>query len=256
MLCAPVIARPADVRRAFVERRAAGGLQPGEIEPAALFRSVMLRALPMDGEKPDTNDGEPPRYRFVMSMSTPDEAHDLVMQDWDLSRFSQNPVAFFNHNSWGLPIGKWVDLSVTDIAPGVKALTGAFVPSDATETSRAVARQLAEGVLNACSVGFIPGKMTDRSKYPTDDPRWAQRGYVYEAPRLMECSIVGTPMHPDAIAQRSTDAAEPPAPADVSAETPAHVTEAETAPADADADALDLIERALAALFPVSTSSV
>jgi hypothetical protein len=72
----------------------------------------------------------------------------------------------------------------------------------------------------------------------------------------MECSIVGTPMHPDALAQRSTDDAEAPAPADVSAETPAHVTEAEAAPADADADALDLIERALAALFPVSTSSV
>jgi phage head maturation protease len=139
----------------------------------------------------------------------------------------------------------------------VKALTGSFVPSDATETSRAVARQLAEGVLNACSVGFIPGKMTDRSKYPTDDPRWAQRGYVYEAPRLMECSVVGTPMHPDAIAQRSTDAETPaPAPADVSAETPATVTEAEAAPADTDTDALDLIERALAALFPVSTSSV
>lgn len=254
MLCAPVIARPADVRRAFVERRAAGGLQPGEIEPAPLFRSLMLRALPMPEETP--SEGEPPRYRFVMSMSTPDEAHDLVMQDWDLSRFSQNPVAFFNHNSWGLPIGKWVDLSVTDIAPGVRALTGAFIPSDATETSRAVARQLAEGVLNACSVGFIPGKMTDRSKYPTDDPRWAQRGYVYEAPRLMECSIVGTPMHPDAIAQRSSEDAETHAPADVSAETPAHVTEAEAAPADADADALDLIERALAALFPVSTSSV
>ena len=256
MLCAPVIARPADVRRAFVERRAAGGLQPGEIEPAPLFRSLMLRALPMGDEKP--NDGEAPRYRFVMSMSTPDEAHDLVMQDWDLSRFAQNPVGFFNHNSWGLPIGKWVDLSVTDVAPGVRALTGSFVPSDATETSRAVARQLAEGVLNACSVGFIPGKMTDRSKYHTDDPRGAQRGYVYEAPRLMECSIVGTPMHPDAIAQRSTDDAETTAPADVSAETPAHVTEAEAAPADA--DALASVERALAdafaGLFPVRTTSL
>jgi phage head maturation protease len=180
------------------------------------------------------------------------------MQDWDLSRFSQNPVAFFNHNSWGLPIGKWVDLSVTDIAPGVKALTGAFVPSDATETSRAVARQLAEGVLNACSVGFIPGKMTDRSKYPTDDPRWAQRGYVYEAPRLMECSIVGTPMHPDAIAQRSTDDAETPAPApaDVSAETPAHVTEAEAAPVDPLASVERALADAFAGLFPVRTTSL
>jgi len=253
MLCAPVIARPADVRRAFVERRAAGGLQPGEIEPAPLFRSVMLRALPMDGEKPAA-EGEPPRYRFVMSMSTPDEAHDIVMQDWDLTRFSQNPVAFFNHNSWGLPIGKWVDLAVTDIAPGVKALTGSFVPSDATETSRAIARQLAEGVLNACSVGFIPGKTTDRSKYPTDDPRWAARGYVYEAPRLVECSVVGTPMHPDAIAQRSSDDAEAPAPADVSAEAPAHVIGAEAA------DPLASVERALAdafaGLFPVRTTSL
>jgi hypothetical protein len=246
MLCAPVIARPADVRRAFIERRAAGGLSAGETEPAPLFRSLMLRALPMPGEAP--SGGESPRYRFVMSMSTPDEASDLVMQDWDLSRFAQNPVAFFNHAAWGLPIGKWADLAVTDIAPGVKALTGVFVPSDATETSRAVARQLSEGVLNACSVGFIPGKMTDRSKYPTDDPRWAPRGYVYEAPRLMECSIVGTPMHPDAIAQRA--AGQPPAPP---ADAPAALPPDEETPAP---DALDLIARALAGLFPVTASSV
>lgn len=206
-----VIATPQMIQRDYAARREAGALMPGETAPAPVYRAAMLRALPdaapmEDGEdEAEKPSAGPARYPFIMSAATPDGARDIVEQDWDLSRFMGNPVAFFNHSSWALPIGRWEKVRVEG---GV--LRGDFIPSQAHDLAESVAKMLAEGTLRAASVGFVPGAVTDRSKYPTDHPYHSQRGYVFSRPMLLECSIVGVPMHPEAVSERS---AEPDAPA-------------------------------------------
>lgn len=259
MLYGTIYATPQSVQRQYVERRAAGQLAPDEVAPQHCYRALLGMELDPEGE--DKPKREPGRYPFVMSVGTPDGANDVVEQSWKLDRFNANPVAFFNHRSWGLPVGKWENVRVEG---GV--LRGDFVATEATEEGRTIRAMLDERVLRAASVGFIPGKVTERNKYPTTHPLYAERGYVFSENNLFECSIVGVPMHPDAT--REERSAEPePAPAPEAAPAPA----AEPATLDFDAVEraiaaygqrpaddgqtldLDAVERAVMALFPITT---
>lgn len=238
IIVAPVCATPEAVTRDYAGRKAAGALLPGETEPARVYRALLGMEGDPEGEEPKR---EPGRYPFVMSVGTPDGADDVVEQTWDLKRFAANPVAFFNHRSWGLPVGRWERVRVEG---GV--LRGDFVPTDASEEGRTIRAMLDEKTLRAASVGFVPGKVTERSKYPTDHPLYAARGYVFSENNLLECSIVGVPMHPDATMERAAD----PAPASA----PVTETKSATPPDDGPDFDLDALERAFAAQFPVTVS--
>lgn len=238
IIVAPVCATPEAITRDYAGRKAAGALMPGETEPARVYRALLGMEVDPEGEEPKR---EPGRYPFVMSVGTPDGADDVVEQTWDLKRFAANPVAFFNHRSWGLPVGRWERVRVEG---GV--LRGDFVPTDASEEGRTIRAMLDEKTLRAASVGFVPGKVTERSKYPTDHPLYAARGYVFSENNLLECSIVGVPMHPDATMERAAD----PAPASA----PVAETKSATPPDDGPDFDLDALERAFAAQFPVTVS--
>lgn len=239
IIVAPVCATPDAITRDYAGRKAAGALMPGETEPARVYRALLGMEVDPEGEEPKR---EPGRYPFVMSVGTPDGADDVVEQTWNLARFAANPVAFFNHRSWGLPVGRWERVRVEG---GV--LRGDFIPTDASEEGRTIRAMLDEKTLRAASVGFVPGKVTERSKYPTDHPLYAARGYVFSENNLLECSIVGVPMHPDATLQeRAAD----PAPA----AAPVAETKSATPPDDGPDFDLDALERAVRDLFPVTVS--
>jgi hypothetical protein len=251
---AACVATPEQVTRRYAERVEGGQTLPGEAPPAALYRSVMLRALPDamspgEGEGEDKPDDSPERYTFVMSAATPDRADDIVEQDWDLEAFMKNPIAFYNHNAWDFPIGYWRNVRVER-----GMLMGELVPTPVPGHERAiiVAGLLKAGTLRAVSVGFVPTTVTERSKFPTTHAYYAPRGYAYGKPKLMECSPVGIPMHPDATSQR---AAEPPP---VAPEVPPVVEPepaAEVAPVtEADTFDIDKMTKAFADLFPVFVS--
>lgn len=239
IIVAPVCATPEAITRDYAGRKAAGALMPGETEPARVYRALLGMEVDPEGEEAPKR--EPGRYPFVMSVGTPDGADDVVEQTWDLARFAANPVAFFNHRSWGLPVGRWERVRVEG---GV--LRGDFVPTDASEEGRTIRAMLDEKTLRAASVGFVPGKVTERSKYPTDHPLYAARGYVFSQNNLLECSIVGVPMHPDATMERAAD----PTPAP----TPVAEAKSATPPDDGPDFDLDALERAVRDLFPVSVS--
>lgn len=242
MLYGFTYATPQTVLRRYTERRDAGQLAPDEAAPAPLYRALMQMEIVERAVGEESSAEGPRRYPFIMSVGTPDGADDIVEQSWVLSRFVQNPVGFLNHNAWGLPIGRWEDVRVEG---GV--LCGWFVPSEAHDLARTVRVMLDEKNLRCASVGFIPGEVTDRSKYPTDHPLYAARGYVYRNNLLIECSIVGIPMHPDATLQeRAAD----PAPA------PAPVAETKSAAPPDDGPDFDFeaLAKAVRDLFPVTTS--
>lgn len=243
IIVAPVCATPEAITRDYAGRKAAGALMPGETEPARVYRALLGMEVDPDPEGEETPKREPGRFPFVMSVGTPDGADDVVEQTWNLARFAANPVAFFNHRSWGLPVGRWERVRVEG-----GALRGDFIPTDASEEGRTIRAMLDEKTLRAASVGFVPGKVTERSKYPTDHPLYAARGHVFSENNLLECSIVGVPMHPEATLQERT--ADP-------APTPAPVAEAKSAAPPDDLPALDALAqtmRAFSELYPVSVS--
>jgi hypothetical protein len=249
---AAVLATPEQVTRRYAERVEAGQTTPGEHAPAPLFRSVMLRVLPEtmspgEGEGEDKPDDSPDRYPFVMSAAAPDRAEDIVEQDWDLEAFQANPIGPYNHNTWDFPVGKWANVRVER-----GMLMGDFVPTPVPEHDRAiiVAGLLKAGALRAASVGFVPTTVTERSKFPTSHAYYAQRGYVYGRPKLLECSIVNVPMHPSATSQR---AAEPPP---VAPEVPPVAEAAPAAPVEADTFDLGTLEQSIAALADLFPTSV
>jgi hypothetical protein len=79
---------------------------------------------------------------------------------------------------------------------------------------------------------------------------YAERGYVFSENNLLECSIVGVPMHPEETMEGKAAA---PAPEP----DPAPVTESKAALPPDDLLALDALAqtmRAFSALFPVTVS--
>jgi hypothetical protein len=249
---AAVLATPEQVTRRYAERVEAGQTTPGEHAPAPLFRSVMLRVLPTETMSPgegedEPSDDAPDRYPFVMSAAAPDRAEDIVEQDWDLAAFMDNPIGPYNHNTWDFPVGKWMNVRVER-----GMLMGDFVPTPVPGHERAiiVAGLLKAGALRAASVVFVPTTVTERSKFPTTHAYYAQRGYVYGRPKLLECSIVNVPMHPSATSQR---AAEPPPAAPEAPPVVEAAPAPEVAPvAEAEANTFDFgaLESELAKMFP------
>lgn len=183
-------------------QRLAGSVGASPLDLA--YRSVLRYDSTGAPEPIEDDEDKPQGYRFVMSDAQPDRADDIVEQGWDLREFIENPVAPYNHNYSAPPIGRWEDVAVEG---GV--LRGTLIPTPVQSypLSLTVAALLEAGTLRTCSVGFRPSAVLARSSLPEDDPRYADRGYVYALPRLLECSPTPMPMNPRAARLRTTDAA-------------------------------------------------
>ena len=114
----------------------------------------------------------------------------------DLSAFQRNPVMLWNHNRDGhgtvnaqLPIGYWKDLHVKD---GV--LTGLPVFDEKDEFALRIKQKYESGILNACSMGFMPLEWSDA-------PEMLKPGQTVATGtkcRLLEVSICDIPSNANA----------------------------------------------------------
>ena len=182
----------------------------GSAGASPLALSYRTRMLPgdigaeaMDGMEPDEDeDPKPAGYRFVMSDANPDRADDIVEQGWDLDEFRSNPIAPYNHDYTGLPVGSWRNVSVVN-----NALRGTLVTAPVEEhpISVVVDKYLAMGVLRTVSVGFRPRAVIARASLNEEDSRYGDRGFVYVRPRLLEASVTPMPMNPRAALSRSLE---------------------------------------------------
>ena len=114
----------------------------------------------------------------------------------DLSAFVKNPVMLWNHNrddrgtaDAQLPIGIWKDLRVEN---GV--LTGEPVFDETDEFAVKIKKKYEAGILNACSMGFMPIEWSDA-------PEMLKEGQTVATVtrcRLMEVSICDIPSNANA----------------------------------------------------------
>lgn len=142
--------------------------------------------------------------RFVASTTVSDRYGDIVDQaTWKLENYRNNPVIQVDHSYCAEDtIGRGDTVQVVDNQLVVDILWG----SD--PESQMYAQKVMEGLLNAVSVGFRPGRMTRRSEMPADSPYFASKdvnpyGVIYYDCELLEISVVAIPANPEALAQRN-----------------------------------------------------
>lgn len=114
----------------------------------------------------------------------------------DLSPFLKNPVMLWNHNrdnhgtvNAQLPIGIWKDLRIEN---GV--LTGEPVFDETDEFAVRIKKKYEAGILNACSMGFVPLEWSDALEMLKE----GQTVATVTRCRLMEISICDIPSNGNA----------------------------------------------------------
>ena len=128
---------------------------------------------------------------FIMSAEIEDSFHDVVMQSGiDLTRFSDNPIAFFNHNSRGTPIGTWGDIKTVRSSPKRTEGRMTFVGDGIDDMADKVARHVAGGSIKAASIGFRSKKT---EKILDEEGNWINYGFKFHEIELYECSVVTVP---------------------------------------------------------------
>ena len=131
---------------------------------------------------------------FVISTGAVDRDGDTIdPQGFQLDSFRQNPVVLFAHDSRQPPIAKAESIQVDGQALRSQAV---FASRDTFPFADTVFRLLADGFLNAASVGFIPRQFS----FNDDDTRGLLAMDITEAD-LMEFSVVPVPSNPEALVQ-------------------------------------------------------
>lgn len=125
---------------------------------------------------------------FVLSDDTIDRMGDVMhAAGAQLKAFKDNPIALFNHNPMMI-VGTWKDIRVQG-----KRLVAKFEPAeeDTSTLVNEIRKLIAQGILKAVSVGFLPLKLA---------PNKDTGGYVIQEWELLEASLVSVPANPSALA--------------------------------------------------------
>jgi HK97 family phage prohead protease len=122
---------------------------------------------------------------YILSTADVDRYSDIVVQNWKLDKFRQNPIALAYHDS-RFPIGRWEDVAVKG-----GQLRGRLVlaPPNTSARCNEIRRLVAANVLRGVSVGF-----TSARSEPLDNG-----GMRYLENELVECSLVSLPANANAL---------------------------------------------------------
>jgi hypothetical protein len=82
----------------------------------------------------------------------------VLVDGIDLSQFERNPVMFFFHNDWNLPIGKWKNIRKE--AGQVLADADFDINDDDKDVKRLI-RKVEDGYINMASAGLVDLTLTD-----------------------------------------------------------------------------------------------
>jgi HK97 family phage prohead protease len=137
--------------------------------------------------------------RWTISTGVVDREMDAIsVTGWDLANYRKNPVVLWAHDSSRLPIGRAIDVGVTD---GALKATVEFIPPETPEGGQfaeSVYRLARSGFLAATSVGFRPLEWTFTRDPERGGDDWFP-GIDFERQELVELSIVTVPANPEAL---------------------------------------------------------
>lgn len=141
----------------------------------------------------------------IASTDDVDSYGEILVQDWDLSRYEKNPTVLWNHNAWGLPIGHSENVRVEKLPGDVSVLGGGklraklfFVDANANEMGERVWQGFLQKSIRAVSVGF-------QSKQGVTRDIDGKTVFVLSGNVLVEISAVTLPANPNAVADDSNE---------------------------------------------------
>ena len=141
---------------------------------------------------------------FVLSTVDVDRHGDVVDQDtWQLENFLKNPVFLEQHNSSEFPLGKFVEIWTEEDpnrTDGAKRLVGKVqFAVEEYERAKVAFAMVANGFMNAVSVGFIPNDVEYNDSVGA---------FILRECELLEVSLVSVPANPMALAKMKAFAEE------------------------------------------------
>jgi HK97 family phage prohead protease len=132
----------------------------------------------------------------VASTEAVDSYGDIIAQNWQLERYSQNPVVLFAHKSRELPVGRAENVRVENGALCAKFI---FATTEANPLGEQVWQSIRQKTLRGVSVGFVP-----------KDVRYEKRDgkdvYVLDNNELFEISMTPVPANPEGLARMKAKA--------------------------------------------------
>ena len=154
-----------------------------------VLKTMSVKIEPAAGER---------RKTFTISTEAVDRDNDTIsLKGWMLDSFIRSPVVFFNHETYGYPIGKAVEIGIEGNAlKSVVEFMPATIPDGAGERAESVYQQVEGGYLCSASVGFRPLEYEAAKDRMDDDDWWPPMNFLRQ--ELMEWSVVSVPANSDA----------------------------------------------------------
>ena len=136
---------------------------------------------------------------FVASTPASDRYGDVVDQSWRLENYRSNPVVQADHQ---YSVKETVGRGVIKIEDGVLML--GVEKWSRKASAQDLKADVDDGIINAVSVGFRPGRSVARASLDREHPYFSEEyGFVHYDNELLEVSIVAIPANPEAVAMRS-----------------------------------------------------
>lgn len=169
----------------------------------------IIKAFPTELK---VEEGERAVTARISTISVDRDGEILTPQGCVSKNYERNPIVLYQHNSFGLPIGKCVSLTRDEksiTAKTVFAERPATYPADSEWLPDTVLSLFQQGVLKAFSVGFSPIDMPHAPTAKETEKYGDGVRRVFGKWELLEYSVVTIPANQDAVAvavSKSADA--------------------------------------------------
>lgn len=185
--------------RTVIEKLLGTDGAPTPPSPEELQQLAAKRGFPWDKQYPD-------RMKTWWASDERVDAHgDIVKQAWNFDEFSKNSPMPFNHQWYGLTVGKHLDWKVAerrsaDYSGPALWLCGVFATAETDPDADRVFRHVDAGLLPAGSVGFYSNKVIDvKDEEERKKLGLGRYGYILDDNHLLEFSPTMIGANPGAL---------------------------------------------------------
>lgn len=161
-------------------------------------REVLLKVA----KAPSSWDAAKRSARFVMTSQSVDRYGDVVVTSGlDTTEFEKNPMAFLFHDSRSWSVGVWANIEkqLRGRPPRMEGDVVLHPPGGPVQEIDQAAWMIEHGGMRAASIGFLPD--WEQVELILDEANNPTGGLQFNKAEMIECSLVGIPANPQALAK-------------------------------------------------------